>query len=370
MNKKEINEIKKNISKDSSLLTINKVYTLYIDSEKNIVYNALQPSWSIDEETLELIKSNFVKTLKGRLGSTILEFNNFNNSENYEIFTDALFTKFDGGEILNKYVDTIINNNSVLGPYVIFTAHCTYNALSKNHTKDSETDFDEITYNFIITSICSVATEFKGLICVDEPESKVEKELSLTKVVQDPIEGFLYPAFCDRDSDLNTIMYSCKGVKNLDREFIENALGCTYDINAEQQKETFNDIIKDSIGDDLTYNDVCNINDTIVNIIEQRKFETEPVELTKQDIVKIAEEAGLEDETIENIEKVCDNKLEDNQTINANNVAVSKHKIETDSSITITYNNADTDSIQIKEENGRKYIVISTDDVIVDNFII
>ena len=364
MNKKEINEIRKAINDENGLTEISRVLTTYVDAEKNIVYSNLESGYVMDTETLSLITNNFRKMLKGKMGKTLIEFDKFNKSAHYDIFTNVLDAKLDSEEFNYEYIQHIIDNNALVGPVVIFTAFIKYSIISK-HSDDTDNEYSEDSYNFIVASICPVCVEFNGLICTDEP--KVEKELTLTKVVQDPVEGFIFPAFCDRCADLNSILYSCATIKSLDKTFISNCLDCVYDRDAEQQKETFIDIIEDSIGNNLTFNDVYNINKGVISVIEQNVYNTEPTTISKDDIVNIMENVGFDDEIIENITKVCDVKLE-NEVFNANAIVNTKHTIETDNSVKITYNDADNDNITIKEENGRKYIIIAADEISVDNF--
>ena len=65
-----------------------------------------------------------------------------------------------------------------------------------------------------------------------------------------PANGFVFPAFIDRSSDVNSIMYYTKNAKDTHHELMENALGCPSKQTATIQKETFQSIIKDSFGAD------------------------------------------------------------------------------------------------------------------------
>jgi len=55
MNKKELNEIKKNFSDDSGLFVINSFFSAFIDPEKNVKYKMTKPYSIIADDEREVI---------------------------------------------------------------------------------------------------------------------------------------------------------------------------------------------------------------------------------------------------------------------------------------------------------------------------
>ena len=74
MNKKEINEIKRNLDKDSGFFTINHVVTACIDAEKKIKCMTNQMNNLIAEDESELIVAYLKKILSGSIGKNLLEY--------------------------------------------------------------------------------------------------------------------------------------------------------------------------------------------------------------------------------------------------------------------------------------------------------
>ena len=58
-------------------------------------------------------------------------------------------------------------------------------------------------------------------------------------VVNPPTNGFVFPAFIDRSTDVNSVMYYTKNVKDPHPELMEKALGCSSKQTATIQKESF-----------------------------------------------------------------------------------------------------------------------------------
>jgi hypothetical protein len=361
MNKKEINEIKKNLTEDCSYMSIKNILTTYVNGEKEIQYQNTHFFSVIEQETAELILMRFRKILSGNMGKSLLEYNfpiEFSDTNCKQIFIDTLSDGFKDEEKVNNYINHIIDNMDYAGNYVIFSLNATYTVRSK-YSDDTDNEDDTYDYNFIMTCICPVELRFQGLICTDEP--KIEKEIDIARVVGLPVDGWIYPTFSERQPDLNTILYSTKSSKSANSSIVENVFGCNFYNNADEQKDLFNEILTSSLGESLTYQDICDINDTIINKLEEHRFETEPMEFKSSDIVDIVKSTGYTDEQVNYVSKICDSKLEDGETLNAEAIVNSKN-IMTTGSFKITYSNNDINKVKIDTVNGKKIISIEIDD--------
>ena len=70
-----------------------------------------------------------------------------------------------------------------------------------------------------------------------------------------PDKGFLFPAFNDRGTDLHSVLYYTKKSEDLQPEMIEQLLGAATPMSADTQKETFQTIIEDTLGEEGDYRD-------------------------------------------------------------------------------------------------------------------
>ena len=109
-------------------------------------------------------------------------------------------------------------------------------------------DESEEVYEYVLCAICPVSLSDPGLRYFEE-ENKIKARIR-DWVVDAPTNGFVFPAFIDRSSDVNSIMYYTKNAKDTHPELMENALGCSSKQTATIQKETFQSIIKDSFSAD------------------------------------------------------------------------------------------------------------------------
>ena len=74
MNKKDIAEIKKNFSDDSSLLSLSSVTEAYIDAERNVHCKERKGYAVLSEEETELVFEMLKKVMSGTIGKNIFEY--------------------------------------------------------------------------------------------------------------------------------------------------------------------------------------------------------------------------------------------------------------------------------------------------------
>ncbi len=125
-----------------------------------------------------------------------------------------------------------------------------------------------------------------------------------------PTLGFVFPAFIDRTSDVNSVMYYTKNPKDPHTELMEEALGCFSKQTATIQKETFQTIIKDSISTDekkaeKTFMEIQENLNTMIDEYNSIYDDTddEPITLKQKDIQNLLIESGVPEEATTKIEK-------------------------------------------------------------------
>lgn len=133
-------------------------------------------------------------------------------------------------------------------------------------------------------------------------------------------------------------------------------------MSADSQKETFQMIIEDTLGEDGDYETVRNIHETLNEIIEEHKDEPEPVSLDKTDMKKIFENSGVSAEQMEIFEQTFEAAAGEKSTLIAENIAETrKFNIETPD-VVIKVNPDRADLIETRIIDGRQCIVIPVDD--------
>ncbi|MDY6012561.1 DUF4317 domain-containing protein [Clostridium sp.] len=309
MKKKDILELKKRFKKDHCTFT--KVCGCYVNGEKNTILKFRETFLNLDEDDyfkyLEIAK----KVLSGTVGNNILELNFLANEEfKSEAQTSLLTlrnTQLKDDTVLDEFYQSIINNYDYTGNYLILLFHDAYDVITK--TKDNQKiDESEEVYEYVLCAICPVSLSAPGLRYFEE-ENEIKSRIR-DWVVNPPVNGFVFPAFIDRSSDVNSVMYYTKNAKDTHPELMENVLGCPSKQTATIQKEAFQSIIKDSFGADekkaeKIFMDVQENLNAMVEEYNEMYDDTdcEPISLKDTDIQNLLIDSGIPQEISNDIEK-------------------------------------------------------------------
>lgn len=308
MRKKDILELKKRFKKDHCTFT--KMCGCYVNGEKNILLKFRETFLNLEEDDyfkyLEIAK----KVLSGTIENNILEIN-FELNEEHVNEKQLEFMKLKNSQLkddllLDDFYNSIINNYDYEGNFLILIFHDAYDIITK--TKDNaKLDESEEVYEYILCAICPVELSKAGLRYFEEENSI--KSRTRDWVVEAPSNGFVFPAFINRTTDVNSIMYYTKNAKDTHPELMENVLGCPSKQTNTEKKETFNDIIRDALGPDEKKSDhfFMEIQESLNNKIEEHNIIHEdsetPIFLTDEVIQDILNESGVPDEITTKIEK-------------------------------------------------------------------
>lgn len=309
MKKKDILELKKRLKKDKCTFT--KMCGCYVNGEKNIILKFRETFLNLDEDEyfkyLEIAK----KVLSGTIGNNILDLN-------FPLNTDLINEKqlylmklknsqLKDDIILDEFYNSIINNYDYTGNFLILIFHDAYDVITK--TRDNlKLDESEEVYEYILCAICPVSLSEPGLRYF-ENENKIKSRIR-DWIVENPTHGFVFPAFIDRSSDVNSVMYYTKNAKDIHPELMENVLGCYSKQTATIQKETFEAIIKESFSaDENKANRIfMEVQENLNNMINDYNsmyddINSEPINLTTKDIENILIESDIPEDIASKIEK-------------------------------------------------------------------
>ena len=309
MRKKDILELKKRFKKDHCTFT--KMCGCYVNGEKHIILKFRETFLNLDEDEyfkyLEIAK----KVLSGTIGNNLLELNFPINDDLINEKQISLMqlknSQLKDDTLLDNFYDSIIDNYDYTGNLLILIFHDAYDVITK--TKDNaKLDESEEVYEYVLCAICPVSLSEPGLRYFEE-ENKIKARIR-DWIVEAPTNGFVFPAFINRSSDVNSIMYYTKNAKDTHPELMENTLGCYSKQTATIQKETFQSIIKDSFGADEKKAEkiFMEVQENLNNMIDEYKaiyddVDSEPITLKKDDIQSILIESGIPEEVTMQIEK-------------------------------------------------------------------
>lgn len=308
MKKKDILELKKRFKKDDCTFT--KMCGCYVNGEKNIILKFNETFLNIDEDEffkyLEIAK----KTLSGTIGNNLLQLEfPFNSEEEGGRQYDLMRLKKSGLKdetLLDEFYNNIIDNYDYTGNFLILLFHDAYDVITKT-TDNAKLDESEEVYEYILCAICPVSLSKAGLSYL--PDDNRIGARSRDWVVEAPANGFIFPAFIDRSSDIHSVIYYTKNARDTHPELMEGTLGCASKQTATEQKDAFTNMIHDAVGadDEKSNNLVMEIQDTLNTMIDDHNTvngdDAEPVILTNNAISDLLVESGVPEEISMKIEK-------------------------------------------------------------------
>ncbi len=364
MNKKEISEIKKTLNPQKSVIT--RICGCYVDNEKNIRFTSKEAFHALSEEEAFKYFDIFKHTLSGTLGKNLLnvefplEAEKEGGKQNFLLrLRDS---KLQDEELLNEYYQSIIDNYVYESNYYIILIHGVYDIPGKSSDGSEMFDASSDVYEYILSSICPVNLEKSGLSY--DAEKNAIGELIRSWIVANPSNGFLFPCFNDRNTDIHSLLYYTKSVTDIQPGLIDNIFGSEVPYSADDEKEVFNNLIVETLGEECNFETVKNIHESISEIIEENKENPDPVVLTPNDIKQIFEESDVSNEKLQVLDENLRIAQENEKPVvltAANITNTSKFDIKTPE-VTIKVRPDCADMVTTKIIEGRKCIVIEIND--------
>ncbi len=362
----EILEIKKQFTHDNCSIT--KISGCYVDGEKTVKSQFTETFLSMPEEETFKYFEIFKKTLSGSIGKNLINMEFPQAAELEEgqqtFLLNLLDSKLKDETILDKFYNSIIQSYEYTGNYLILLINAAYDIPGKTKDKQQMEDASDEVYQYILCSICPVKLSKPGLSYNTDTNS-IKKRIQ-DWVVDKPINGFLFPAFNDRSTDIHSLLYYAKDPEDLNKEFVNQLLSCELPMTAETQKEVFQQLIEETLGEECEYETVRNIHEKLNDIIEEHKMKEipEPLLLDKKWLKDVFEECGVEEEKISEFNQLFDKLAGDDTKLLASNITSTRTFEITTPDIIIKVNPEHSNLVQTRSIDGRNCLVIEINDKI------
>lgn len=374
MNSKEISEIKKQF-KDSNC-AITRFCGCYVNEEKIKVAEFKETFLALPEEESNKYFKIFRKTLSGNIGKNLLnmEFSTedeLSNTSGHHMLMELLQSGLDDEEILSGFYDKVIDNYDTLDHFLILLIHQAYDIPKKGSDNIEMEDASSDVYTHILCCICPVTLSKEGLSY--SVMDNCFKNRIRDWVVEMPKNGFLFPAFNDRSTDIHSLLYYAAKPEELKPDFINSVLGCKdIPLSSVAQKETFHSVVEETLRDEITFDVVKNINTIINEKIDESKMAEEPMPLSfdRDEVKQILSDSGVTDETLERFDETYASIVGNKNDLFAANIAETR-KFEVKTPDVIVKVNADkTDLVTTKEIDGEKFLLVKLTDSVEVNGIL
>lgn len=362
MIKQEVNELKRLYTPSNCSIT--RICGCYVDGEKNRKTEFKEAFLSLPEEEIFKYFELLRKTLSGTLGKNLLNLDFPLSSEKaggtQEFLLKLRDSKLKDEELLSQFYDRIISSYEYVGNYLILIIHDAYDVPGKTTDGLTMEDASDSVFEYVLCCICPVNLSKPGL-SYDAAANEFHNRIR-DWVVEMPECGFLFPSFNDRASDIHSTLYYSKNPEEPHQEFVTDILGCSLPLTAGSQKETFQTLIEETLGEEADYEVVKSIHENLTEMIEEHKEIPEPLTLDKKQVKTLFEKSGVEEEKLETFDQLYDAAAGETTSLLVNNVANTRSFEVKTPDVVIKVNPERADLVTAMTVEGKRCLVIELSD--------
>ncbi|MDO4632372.1 MAG: DUF4317 domain-containing protein [Eubacteriales bacterium] len=363
MNKKELSEIKKQYTKERCPAT--RICGCYVDGEKNKQTMFREAFLSLEEEAFFKYLNIFRKVMSGTIGKNLvtMEFPLETEQEGgtQEFLMKLKYSGLQDDGVLEEFYDKVIASYDYTGNYLILLLHAAYDVPGKSSDNLEMFDASDEVYEHVLCAICPVNLS-KPCLSYNQLENCFENHIQ-DWLVEMPQTGFLFPAFHDRSSDIHAVLCYHQKPEAPALSLVNEVLGCTLPMTAGGQKESFELLVEETLGEECSFEAVRTLHETLNEMIEEQKEEPDPLMLGSGEVRRLLEQTGASNEKIEAFDQHFEEVVgEQNTEFVAANVAhTRKFEIKTPE-VVIQVNPDRADLVETREIDGRRYLMIEVTD--------
>jgi hypothetical protein len=368
MNEKEIAEIRRRYRLDRS--NINHIYGCFVNEKKEIISEFDQALGAMSEDDATGMLNILRKTLSGAQGRNIheIEFSTaqVTESEEYKLISDLRNKKLADGEQRGILYKKIAESLKIEGNYMILLAQDSYDVFDYGADGEQQSESNSV-FSYIICAICPVKTA-KPTMSYYMP-AKCFRSIGSDTFISRVELGFMFPAFEDKRANIYKTLYCTKSIEDSHDQVAQTLFGATLPMPAAEQKQTFGEILQETVGDECSLRVVRSVHAQLKHKIEEHKNEKseEPCLIDKSEAGEMLRYCGVDEEKVEAFENKFDECFGDDAHIPTSNISASKKLEVVTPDVSIRVDVASSDIVEARIIDGTKYILIRADNGAVVN---
>ena len=362
MIKKEINEIKSQYTLEEC--GILRLCGCYVNGDKEKVARFNQTFLNQPEEEKHNYFDIFRKTLSGTPGKNLLDMrftmDSYADGGARTFLYQLRDSELKDDALLEKFYDKVIESYSHPGNYLILLINQVYDVPGRTSDGIDMEDASDEVYSYLLCSICHVSLSKPGLGYFEEDHAFHDQQQN--HMVDLPDIGFLFPAFNNRSEDGEGVLYYSKDANAFEQLFLAQVLNCEVPLSAGSQKENFQVLVEETLGEECNYETIKNIHENLNEMIQEQKGNPEPVTIDKTEMRDLLEKSGVKEERLQDFEEHFEQAIGENTRLMAANIAETrKFEVKTPD-VVVKVNPERTDLVETMEIEGKQYLVIQIDE--------
>ena len=148
---------------------------------------------------------------------------------------------------------------------------------------------------------------------------------------------------------------------------MDRLLGCPLPLSAGGQKETFQTLIEDTLGEDCSIEMVKDIHERFTELAQENKEAPEPVVLDKTQVKTILADSGVANEKLSEFDRHYDETAGESTSLLMNNIMETRSFEVKTPDVVIKVKPDRTNLVETRQIDGRECLVIALDGGVVVN---
>lgn len=366
MNEKEIAEIRRRYRQGKT--NIAHVVGCYVNEERQIVARFDQSLTLSGQEEADKFLALLRRTLSGAPGKNLIDVSFStaqvagNAGDEHALLMALRNSKLADEAAREEFYARAIETLDVEGNYLILLTCDSYDV--PGFAKDGQRfeDGSEEVYTGILCSVCPVKMTKPALSYFVVENAFRNRDIDW--LVAAPELGFLFPAFDDRATNLYGALYYTRDTTHSHTAFTDRIFAAPLPMPAAAQKETFDAILAESLGEECSCQVVQSVQEQLCGMIAEHKEsgEPRPLLLDKHAAARVLEECGVEDARVEAFSQRFEEDFGPEAALPPKNLVDTKHLELRCPDVTIQVNPERGDLVETRVIDGVRYILIRAEE--------
>ncbi|MBR6030223.1 MAG: DUF4317 domain-containing protein [Clostridia bacterium] len=377
MNARDYAELKRRLNPEHRSPTV--IRGFYFTPDGDLVSSFAEDVRTLPEDTLEKYMSLFKKTLSGTYGQQLLPISYGAAASETDEAHERLMALCRSGlkdessldSLCQSMVEAIHRKREAdaqsvdaarkADSYLALLLHDSYDVPYRTHGDELDPERGSEVFSWILCCFCPVRQQ-KPVLSYSGQTGVFRVQDALYAVAA-PELGFMFPAFEERAADIYTAMFYTRDTADTHDAFVRSVLGSEIRMPADEQKQTFSDMLATTLEEECSMDVVQAVHDKVSGLIRQQKEDkhAEPLQMTGRDMREVLEECGVSPARSEAFEREYGEIFGSHAELPAvNMVSTGAFKVSTPS-VSIKVDPDHSELVQTRIIDGQRYILILAD---------
>ncbi len=364
MTEKEIAEIRKRLRHDRNNIT--RIYGCYVSADKEIRNEFTQTVGLIPLETNEMLFGTLQKTLSGRTGRNLHDIafrtEQVGTSDEHKLLMTLRDSELGNADAVHELYEKIIGSYPTDESYVILLAYDTYDLPNVSRNDEGFDDDSTEVFRYILCSVCPIKLTKTQLGFSNGDNSFMN--IGADSSISAPEIGFMFPSFDDRSTNIYNALYYTRSASENYQTVTDAVFNTEAFMPAVEQKETFQSLIAETVGDECDYDLIQNVHGQITEMIAEHKNTNQQEELSvgKTEIKNILTKCGVSEENISKFDENYDNSFGERSSFNPQNIIDENNFEVRTPDVTIKVKPDKSYLVDTKVIDGVKYVIVRAEE--------